>query len=211
MGFSVLAGLPLGEFADQVNTAWGGEWSLRLDPEGVTNLKTDFGFLLHGRESRGVCLEGVSCRVQVDLVTSNFILYGGAGPELKIPTSWGGPYLEGFAGFAVFMTSSWVDTDDDTDDQFTTNDLADPTFAWGLGGGLDWRLPTNDTPTWVRLGIRYRRHGVVEYLAPGSTLENSNGTATALPIRSEANMLSIQLGVVGRLPGKGEDSRPPCP
>jgi hypothetical protein len=45
------------------------------------------------------------------------------------------------------------------------------------------------------LGVRYHGNGEVEYLKEGDIQDNPDGTITITPTRSEANLLTFQIGV----------------
>lgn len=197
--FSIAA--PAGEFGDYVGTGWGiaGHFTLGLGGEGVLGLRAEGGYLNYGKETRRVCLsETVGCRIEVDLTTSNDILYLNLGPEFSLP--WGPiqPYANLSAGFSYFATVSSVrgssGSGDDEDFARTTN-FDDFTFAWQAGTGVRIALPWGDAPLFLDLGARYHTNGEAEYLREGGIIDNPDGTITLNPIRSEANLVAIQIGV----------------
>src|SRR5262245_32592465 len=83
VGGNVIVALPTGELADQIDAGFGvgfnGQYN--LTPNGAFRARLDFGFAQYGRESREVCLSStIGCRIVVDLITENSILYGSLGP-----------------------------------------------------------------------------------------------------------------------------------
>ena len=192
-----MVGEPSGEFADFVSSAFGAGFSGRvaLDPGGVLSLRGDFGFLIYGHESKRVCIDGVGCRVQARLETSNNIFYGSLGPELAFPLGWARPYANASLGFGYFNTSSNLRSTWGGDAILSTENFGDGTFAWGLGGGLEVPLSRGRTPVALDMGVRYHRNGIMEYLRKGDIVDHPDGSITLFPIRSEANFLSYRLGV----------------
>jgi hypothetical protein len=45
------------------------------------------------------------------------------------------------------------------------------------------------------LGVKYHGNGEVEYLKKGDIVDNPDGTITITPTRSQANLLTFQIGV----------------
>jgi len=108
VGISFLVGDPTGEFSRFVDVGYGGEFFGRfpLEPQGLVSLRADLGFLIYGYESSRVCFDGIGCRVQGRLQTSNGIFFGGIGPELALPLDWMRPYVNVILGFGYFSTMS---------------------------------------------------------------------------------------------------------
>jgi hypothetical protein len=99
-------------------------------------------------------------------------------------------------GGAYFGTSSSVDGVDGNDDSFAnTTNFDDVTLAWTGGGGLLISLSRGRTSVLLDLGVRYHGNGEVEYLKEGDIQDNPDGTITITPTRSEANLLTFQIGV----------------
>jgi hypothetical protein len=159
-GVSFLIAEPTGEFSDFVNEFWG---RLALEPSGLVSLRGDFGFAIYGYESKRVCFDGVGCRVQARLETSNSIFFGGIGPELALPLDWARPYVNAFLGFGYFSTSSSLESLWGDEDSFPTENLGDGTFSWGWGGGMELYVHQGRVPIAINLGARYHENGVMEY------------------------------------------------
>ncbi|MBR9989853.1 MAG: hypothetical protein KFH98_08870 [Gemmatimonadetes bacterium] len=200
---------PVGEFRDYVkhggglniNVAWpvqrGGPFALRADG----------GFIVYGSESRQVCFSStVGCRILLDLTTTNSIAYLNAGPQLMLPDGPVRPYVNAAIGGSYFGTSSSVSGLDGNQDDFaSTTNFDDITLAWTGGGGLLVSLSRGRTPVLLDLGVRYHGNGEVEYLKRGDIQDNTDGTITITPTRSEANLLTFQIGVqIGARSGGSE-------
>lgn len=189
----------VGEFSDYIEHGAGLDLHL-VWPVTAGNplaLRGGGGFVVYGSETRRVCFSTtVGCRIQLDLTTTNSIAYGNVGPQLMVPTGPVRPYINGSIGFSYFATTSSVDGTDANDDDFaSTTNFDDITFAWGSGGGVLIQLSRGRTPVLLDLGVRYHGNGEVEYLKRGDIIDNPDGTITILPTRSEANLLSFQLGI----------------
>jgi len=202
-GGAVFVAQPVGEFDDYVDVGFGlgGHLLVRLDPAGVVSLRVDGGFVNYGRESKRVCLSTtVGCRVQVDLVTSNDILFGAIGPQLAVPSGPLRPYVNGGIGLSYFATTSSVRGVSDAEDFASTRNFGDVTLTWSAGGGLYIPLRIGSTPFAIDLGARYLLNGEVEYLREGGIEDHPDGSITLHPTRSEANLLVWQIGVSVGIP-----------
>ncbi|HEX6307202.1 MAG TPA: hypothetical protein VFZ69_03380 [Longimicrobiales bacterium] len=190
---------PVGEFGDYVKHGGGLDLHLAwpIAAGGPLALRAGGGFVVYGSETREVCFSTtVGCRILLDLTTTNNIAYGNIGPQLMVPTGSVRPYVNGSIGFSYFATTSSLDGVDGNDDDFaSTTNFDDVTFAWGTGGGLLIELSRGRTPVLLDLGVRYHGNGEAEYLRRGDILDHPDGSITITPTRSEANLLSLQLGV----------------
>jgi hypothetical protein len=199
---------PVGEFGDYVKHGGGLNASIAWP---VTRgnpfaLRADGGFIVYGSETRRVCFSTtVGCRIELDLTTTNSIAYFNVGPQLMLPSGAVRPYINAAIGGSYFGTTSSVDGVDGNDDDFaSTTNFDDITFAWNGGGGMLVRLSSGRTPVFLDLGVRYHGNGEVEYLKEGDIVDNPDGTITITPTRSEANLLTFQLGVsIGANTGSG--------
>jgi hypothetical protein len=205
VGISFLVGDPTGEFSRFVDVGYGGEFFGRypLEPQGLVSLRGDLGFLIYGYESSRVCFDGIGCRVQGRLQTSNGIFFGGIGPELALPLDWMRPYVNVILGFGYFSTTSSVESLWGYEDQLVTENLGDGTFSWAMGGGVEMNLKGGRTPIDLNFGVRYHENGVVKYLTEGDILDHPDGSITLFPIVSEANLLSFRAGLTVRIPRGG--------
>jgi len=204
-GGALFIAQPVGEFDDYVGVGFGlgGHLLLRLDPAGVMSLRVDGGFLNYGRESKRVCLSStVGCRILVDLVTSNDILFGSIGPQLAVPSGPVRPYVNGGIGLSYFATTSSLSGTSSANDDFArTTNFDDVTLAWSAGGGLYIPLRIGSTTLAIDLGARYLLNGEVEYLREGDIEDHPDGSITLHPTRSEANLLVWHIGVSVGIPG----------
>jgi hypothetical protein len=203
VGAELMVGQPVGEFADYVGTGFGAalQGLIRLDRNGIIALRAEGGFLNYGNETKEVCFSTtVGCRVKLDLTTSNNIAIFNLGPQLELPIGPVRPFANAAIGFAYFATTSGVrGADSATSDFAQTTNFSDATFAWSAGGGLKIPIWISGYEAGINLGARYHGNGRAEYLRKGDIQDNPDGTITITPNRSEANLVTYQLGFSVRL------------
>lgn len=198
VGGSLLIGVPRGEFADFVGTGGGlgGHFIYQLDNAGALAIRFDGGFLVYGQERKRVCFSStVGCRITVDVTTTNSIFFMGVGPQLIAPSGRLRPYATGSIGLGLFSTQSGVSGSSQHEDFASTTNYSDATFAWTGAGGIYIPLRSGNRPLLLDIGARYHGNGEVNYLNRGSIVDHEDGSITINPIRSQANLLVIQLGV----------------
>ena len=154
-----------------------------------------------------MCFQGIGCRVQARLQTTNNIFFGGIGPELAIPLERARPYVHAFLGFSYFNTTSSLEDRWGNDSNFETENFGDGTMSWGVGGGLEMNLSRGRVPVDLNLGFRYHENGRVEYLTKGDIVDNPDGSVTLYPVLSEANLMSYHVGVSIGIPRGGDGHR----
>lgn len=196
-GFQIAA--PVGEFDSYVNTGWGvgGHFLIKLDATGFLGIRADAGYLNYGRETRRVCLSPtVGCRIEVDLTTSNDIAYFNLGPQLTLALGPVQPYINASLGFAYFATVSSVEGSGGSHEPFArTTNFDDFTFAWQLGSGVRIPLSSGGTPISLDFAARFNTNGEAEYLREGGIIDHPDGSISLDPVRSEANLVTVQIGV----------------
>jgi len=209
VGINLLVADPVGEFEQFINAGVGADFfgRMALDPRGVLSLRGDLGFLIYGHESKRVCFDGVGCRVQARLQTTNNIFFGGIGPELALPHPRVRPYVHALLGFSYFNTSSSLNDLHGGDSEFETENYGDGTFSWGLGGGLELNLKRGRTPIDLNLAFRYHENGRVRYLTEGDIVDNPDGSITLYPVFSDANLVAYHLGISVGIPRGGDHHR----
>ncbi len=198
VGGALLLGIPRGDFSHYVGTGGGmaGHFIYQLDPAGTLAIRFDGGFLIYGQERKRVCFSAtVGCRITVDVTTTNSIFFLGLGPQLIAPSGQFRPYATGSIGFGLFSTESSVSGSGETDPFARTTNYSDATFAWTGAGGVYIPLRSGMRPMLLDIGARYHGNGEVNYLNRGSIQDHEDGSITITPIRSQANLLVLHLGV----------------
>lgn len=201
----LVGALPVGEFADYIDGGGGLaiDVAVPVQAGSLFSLRGELGWLLYGAETMKVCFQSTGCRVTLDLTTTNNIFFLNAGPQLTAPAGPLRPYLNAAAGFAYFATTSSVRGDDSGETFASDTNFDDFTLAWGAGGGLLIPLARGRTPVMIDLGAQYHGNGYVEYLTEGDIHEQPSGPPLLDPKRSEANFVTIRLGVtIGFRPGR---------
>lgn len=206
-GVGFVVGNPTGAFGRYVGEAYGGQLSgrLRLDPEGWMSLRGDLGFLIYGHERIRFC-SPISCRVELDLTTTNSIFFGGIGPEFAVPGELLRPYVYGTIGFGYFNTSSSLGGSQSSDDFATTTNFDDAVFQSRIGGGVQVKVSGGRTPVYLDFATEYHANGDASYLREGDIEDHPDGSITLHPRRSEANLMSFRIGVSIGI--RGDHERP---
>ena len=187
---------PIGDFGDFIGTGYGltGGFVWNLDRDRVFGIRAEGGFVQYGSETIGGCL--VSCRVPVDVTTSNDIAFGGIGPQISVPVGLFRPYINATAGFTYFFTHSSIsDTDEYDSGAYDHTNHDDIVFALTGGGGVLIPISMRTVPVLLDLGATVHRNGQATYLRKGSIRDLPDGSIVINPIRSEANFVTYKIGI----------------
>ncbi|MBI2406864.1 MAG: hypothetical protein HYV19_00995 [Gemmatimonadetes bacterium] len=199
LGGSVHYGAPQGEFASNVNAAWGLNgfvgWRLGQSP---LYLRADLGWENYGWRTRRVPLGGGPLGlINVDVSTTNNIFNGGIGLQAGAPGPGLSPYAGGSIGFASFVTSSSVSGSDQFSESFASStNYSDGTFAKTLFGGV--YVPLTGNGLSLDLGLRYHWNGEARYLTERDISFDSNDNPVLSPRFSRADLLTLQIGIAYR-------------
>jgi hypothetical protein len=186
---------PLGAFNDFIGEGYGitGGFVWNFDRDRVFGLRAEGGFVQYGNERVDGCL--VTCRVPVDVNTSNDIIFAGIGPQISVPAGFFRPYLNATAGLSYFYTHSSVSSNNGYEGDYDHTNHDDAVFALTGGGGFLIPLSMRRTPVLLDLGATFHRNGEATYLRKGSITDNPDGSININPIRSEANFITYRIGV----------------
>jgi hypothetical protein len=203
---------PQGEFGDVIGTGYGAaaNYMYLVDRRGILGLRVDGSFLNYGNERQRICFNYTTCRVQLDVTTSNNIAAFGVGPQLMMPSGAIRPYVAGSVGLSYFFTQSSVDGTDDSNGSFaSTNNYDDTGFAWTGMAGLLIPESSGRVPVSIDLAARYHGNGQRSYLRKGSIVDYGPGKLpTITPHHTEANHITYLFGVcVGIRSSRGNQSR----
>jgi len=196
-GVSILS--PQGDFSSFVNDGYGVSLNatVGLEPNNALAMRFEGGYINYGSERFGVPVFPGTGRILANLTTRNNIAYAGLGPVVQMPYGPIRPYVNGFVGVSYFFTESSVGGGHSYDygGFGRTLNFDDASLAYGLGGGVSFRLSKGRSPVFLKLDGQYRRHGQTEYLTEGGILDDGFGGATVSPILSDVDFLLFNVGV----------------
>jgi opacity protein-like surface antigen len=197
--FAIVQSRPLGSLKNNIGLGYGGSatYLFRLDRAGFLSLRADAAMLDYGHESMRVPLSPtIGGRIQVKVVTSNYIVPVSVGPQLMLPTGHVRPYVNAGIGGQFFYTDSRIDGTDGNSDVLRTTNQSDGTATWVAGGGvyvpLTYKSGVNVS---LDLGVQYVNGGRAQYLRPGSIEDLPNSQIRITPLESDTHMTLIRLGV----------------
>lgn len=198
---------PRGPLAEGGDDAFGFQLHFRYQPTrfGPVAMRLDAGLITHSQAVRPVCFPPpIGCRVGTDVVTALDIPYFGVGPEIS---AWNRRlYLFGTLGASSFETSSYLRGTPSEPVLFPTVHLKDVVLTRRMGAGIRLQPGSRASPWRIDLGVDYHWNGTAEYVRPEGIVDQPDGSITVLPDRSEANLLSVRLGVSRGFGGRREPS-----
>lgn len=203
-GLHLVGAVPVGEFADHIDGGGGVGFDIAwpVQANGWFALRGDVGWVVYGSETRRIDFPGSGGLVRLDLTTTNSILYVSAGPQLMVPTGPVRPYVNATGGFSYFSTTSSLKGDNNSESFADDTNHDDITMAWTAGGGVLIPVSSGRTPISINLGAQYHANGNVEYVTEDGIREGTGDRYIIEPVRSDANFVSIRLGVtIGIRPG----------
>lgn len=191
LGGNFIIAEPQQDFGDYVNTSFGGSVNLlwKAAPRGPLGLRVEGGMIGYGSEHQDVQLG----RVTLDMTTSNLIGFAHVGPQLMLPRGLIQPYVSPSLGFTYIATVSSLSGDDSESFASDTN-YKDFLFSYGATAGVLVPIARGKVPVSIDLSARYFHNGKASYLVEGSIQDHPDGI-TFDPIRSNANLVTFQIGV----------------
>lgn len=196
-----LIGVPVGEFADNVNNLGFGiglNGGIGLSPAPVM-LGIDIGYLIYGFERRSEPFSTTIPDVTVDVETTNSIAFGHVFLRIQPQTGALQPYAEALFGFKYLFTRTSVENRQSSESIAASVNFDDFASSYGFGGGLDIRVfqGVNDNSRsysiMINIGARYLLGSSAEYLERDST-GRENGELSFDVIRSRTDLILPQLG-----------------
>src|SRR2546426_3957570 len=192
-GGDVMVGIPVGEFRNFVDVAGGlgGVIAVSLDGRGAVGLRLAGSYLQYGHERRLIPLAGSGGLL--DLNTTFYIASLRAGPQFVFGEGPVRLYAFGTAGVSYFATESSLGGSGCGCWGYpSTVNYDDAVLGLEGGGGLLIKLSRSVA---LDLGASYVRNGPVTYLREGSLSPAADGSLVLRPVRSEADLVVVQLGV----------------
>jgi len=164
-------------------------FALNFNRRGTVALRIDGSYLQYGSESRPLPVAAGGL-LAGDMSTSFYVASLRAGPEFVLGTGRVRPYIFGTAGMSYFATATSVGI------CCGTTNYDDAVTSLAGGGGLRIDLShSRRRPVALDLGVIYAKNGEVNYLREGDILSNPDGSFTLQPVRSEAEVFLLQLGL----------------
>jgi len=189
LGLALTGGTAVGQFSDEVGeNGLGGvnaNLSFNFNRRGTVALRIDGSYLRYGSENRPVPAAATGL-LAGDMNTSFYIASLRAGPEFVLGTGHVRPYIFGTAGMSYFATETSVGI------CCGTTNYHDAVTSLSGGGGLRIDLSRSVS---FDLGAIFVRNGEVNYLREGDILDNPDGSFTFQPVRSEGDVMLLQLGL----------------
>ena len=193
IGLAAVGGSPVGQFSDFVgqNSVGGlnANLTMNLNRRGSVALRLDGAYLLYGNETRPLPLAGTGGLLAGDMNTQFYIASLRAGPEFVFGTGSVRLYIFGTAGISYFATETSVGA------CCGTTNYDDEVASFAGGGGLRVNLWGHRRPVALDLGTTFVRNGNVSYLREGDILSNPDGSYTFQPVRSQADLVLLHLGL----------------
>jgi hypothetical protein len=193
-GLDFVVAQPVGEFADFVESGFGGSLHVvvPVEPTGSLGFRVGLDYIVYGHETEYTSYAGFP----LEITRSNNILAAGVGAQVTSPAGAIRPYLNGTVGLSYFFTQSSLSGRYSSGDDFDSRtNYEDVTYAWTGGAGLYIPLSAGNTPVSLDLGARYHGNGRARYLREGSIEEDGSGGVTYTPIESETNLVVYQVGI----------------
>lgn len=197
--FAIIQSRPMGGLKDNIGLGYGGSgaYVFRLDRAGFLSLRADVAVVDYGHESMRVPLSStIGGRIQVKVITSNYIVPVSVGPQLAWPSGSIRPYVTAGIGGQFFYTDSRVAGTDGNSDALRTTNQSDQTGTWVAGGGIYVPITNKrGVNASLDLGVHYVNGGRAQYLRPGSIQDLPNSQIQITPLESETRMTLVRVGV----------------
>jgi hypothetical protein len=200
VGGDLVIAVPQGEFKNYVSGAFGGagHFLQSLDDQGIVAFRAELGLLVYGQRTARQPLGGGGLGlINVDVTTSNNIMFGGVGLQFTAPTDVIKPYVTGSVGFSYFFTQSSVAGSNSQDAPFASSqNFSDNGFTTMYGGGLLIPFKNGKHPIALDIGAQFHNNPDIQYLTRNSIIFNgTNNPPTIVVVRSQANFVSYRIGV----------------
>jgi hypothetical protein len=204
-GIAFDVGQPLGDFSQNVGTAWGldGFGTLGLDSRGIVSLRAQLGWLQYSRKTEDFFVQGAFGTFELESETKSGVLTLGVGPQIMAPSGLARPYLVGTVGFSRFQTETAINVPSNQSNSGTTEQLAsetpvsDFTLSLTAQAGVAFQLSIfGNSGVLADLGVRYHHNGLAEYVSSNGVQYDGTGTPTITPTTSEADFLTYRIGIV---------------
>jgi hypothetical protein len=174
-----------------------GHFIYAIDRRGIFALRAEGGAIVYDSEKRRIPWGGsVGGRIQLDLNTSNDVIWFAGGLQTMVPGRSVRPYAAATVGLSNFQTNSRLSgSNDDHEFARTTNFKDAWKVTWNGTAGIYVPLRAGPRPVSLDLGVHYMHNGSRRWLKNGSIQDNPDNTLTFTPNESEANIMTYRVGI----------------
>lgn len=207
-GIDLEAGIPQGDFNDQMNnTGWG------LDLTGGYRffntpfmLGLELGYMNFGTDRREEPLSTTIPDLRVEVKNSYNLVHGDLLLRVITPESMFRPFLDGLVGFNYFYTETVLEERGSERDYLRDTNFEDTALNYGFGGGVQIKLyhyqeddfregQFSPRSIYLNLTSRYMFGQKAEYLQEGS-IYREDGEVYYDVSYSTTDLLYLKIGVV---------------
>lgn len=196
-GLAFAGAIPVGDYGDQVDGAFGldGHLLYRPDPDGLFAARFDTGWFLHGWDDREVVLfSPLGGFEEVDVTSTHSAAFFSVGPEISGVVGGVRPYLGGSIGLAYFLTSITADWSQDDARVETRVQYDDIAFAFAGQGGVLIPITSGRYPISLDFGARYQGSTEADFL-DDDDVDVIGGFIDLDPVTAGASIWVLRAGV----------------
>ncbi|HYC51908.1 MAG TPA: hypothetical protein VEB19_12420 [Gemmatimonadaceae bacterium] len=204
-GFSLLGGIPVGEFRNHENGGGGGEVSVGFQPIRQQPLVLRFsgGGMQYGN-LKGYGFQEVcddpdnpfNCytdEVEYNARSHN-MWYAQAGPEITAIAGAWRPFAFAMAGWTGFYSRANIKPTTPGGEEWSQGLHSSTNFSTAYGVGIRRVWDAGGRAMGIEVSPRVTRNAKASYLSEEGMIRNSDGSWTAVPREGAANVLGIYLG-----------------
>lgn len=202
IGGAFMGGKPLGEFRNEENGGFGGEFTLgyQLFRRQPLILRGSIGGMqYHAVKARGYqenCDETGCWLEEVEYnARSHNMWYAYGGPEILATDGTLRPFAFAMVGRSWFRSQANFKPTSPGGQEFSQVLFSENNFSTSYGGGVRMMLTNTGRPIGLELSARVNRNIDAEYLTERGVVENPDGSITITPRRGAAHVLGIYLGI----------------
>jgi hypothetical protein len=205
LGFSLMGGIPVGEFRNHENGGGGGEVSLGFQPfrRQPLVLRVSGGGMQYGAPKaygfQEVCddpNDPFNCytdEVEYNARSHN-MWYAQGGPEIMAVAGDWRPFAFALAGVTGFYSRANIKPTTPGGEEWSQGLYSSTNFSTTYGIGLRRVWNSGGRAMGIELSPRVTRNAKASYLNEDGMVRNSDGSWTVIPRNGAANVLGIHLG-----------------
>lgn len=196
-----IMGLPVGEFADNVNNPGFGvdlTGGIAFAPAPVM-IGLNAGFLIYGLERRNEPFSTTIPDVTVEVQTTNNIAFGHLFFRVQPQKGRLQPYFDALFGFKYLYTQTSVNSEQSGESIATSVNYDDVAASYGAGAGVDFHVyskygeRSRPVSIAIHIGARYLLGGSADYVKNGA-IRREEGSVFVDVTRSRTDLITPMLG-----------------